>query len=54
MKFKLSEIAEKIGAKLVGNDVSVSGLTTIDNPKPDSLTFITTKKFRKKLDICIR
>ncbi|MCD6162659.1 MAG: UDP-3-O-(3-hydroxymyristoyl)glucosamine N-acyltransferase [candidate division Zixibacteria bacterium] len=53
MEFKLSEIAEKIGAELVGNDITVSGLATIDNPKPGTLTFITSKKYRKKLADCI-
>lgn len=53
MKFKLSEIAEKIGAKLVGDDITVSGLATIDNPKPETLTFITSRKYRKKLADCI-
>jgi len=52
MKLKLSEIADKIGAKLVGSDLTVSGLSTLDNPHPDTITFITSKKFRKKLNEC--
>ena len=53
MEFRLSEIAEKIGAKLVGQDQTISGLSTIDNPQAGTLTFITSKKFRKKLADCI-
>ena len=52
MQFKLSEIAEKIGARLEGKDISVSGLSTMDNPSPDTLTFISSKKYRKKLAEC--
>ena len=53
MQFKLSEIAEKIGARLEGNDLTVTGLSTIDNPKADTLTFISSKKYRKMLPGCI-
>ncbi len=53
MRFKLSEIAEKIGAKLEGEDLTVTGLTAIDNPFPDTLTYIVSKKYRKLLPECI-
>jgi len=53
MKLKLSEIAEKIGATLIGKDLTISGLSTLDNPKAGTLTFITSKKFKKKLADCI-
>ena len=52
MNFKLSEIAEKIGAQLVGKDLIISGLSTIDNPQPGTLSFITSKKLKKKLIDC--
>lgn len=52
MQLKLSEIADKIGAKLVGPNLTVSGLSTLDNPHPDTITFVTSKKFRKKLNEC--
>jgi UDP-3-O-[3-hydroxymyristoyl] glucosamine N-acyltransferase len=52
MQFKLSEIAEKIGAELVGNDVTIKGLATLDSAKPETLTFITSKKYRKELANC--
>jgi UDP-3-O-[3-hydroxymyristoyl] glucosamine N-acyltransferase len=50
MQLKLSEIALKIGAELIGPDLTVSGLSTLEEPRPDSLTFITSKKYAKKLD----
>lgn len=53
MQFKLSEIAEKIGARLEGDDLTVTGLSTIDNPKPETLTFITSKKYRKMIGDCV-
>jgi UDP-3-O-[3-hydroxymyristoyl] glucosamine N-acyltransferase len=53
MKFKISEIAEKIGARLVGKDLVVTGLSTLDNPKPDTITFITSRKLKKSLAACI-
>lgn len=52
MELKLSEIAKKISARLVGHDLTITGLSTIDNPKPGTLSFITSKKFRKKLADC--
>lgn len=52
MEIKLSEIAKKIGARLVGQDLMVAGLSTIDNPKPGTLSFIASKKFKKKLADC--
>jgi UDP-3-O-[3-hydroxymyristoyl] glucosamine N-acyltransferase len=52
MQLKLSEIAEKIGARLEGKDLTVEGLSTFDNPRPDTLTFISSKKYRKKLNEC--
>jgi len=52
MRLKLSEIAEKIGAELVGGDLTITGLTTIDNPMPETMTFITSKKYRKELAGC--
>ena len=52
MRLKLSEIAEKISAELVGGDLTVTGLATIDNPMPETLTFITSKKYRKDLAEC--
>jgi UDP-3-O-[3-hydroxymyristoyl] glucosamine N-acyltransferase len=52
MEIKLSEIAKKIGAQLMGQDLTVAGLSTIDNPKPGTLSFIISKKFKKKLADC--
>ena len=52
MQFKLSEIARKIDAKLVGEDIEVSGLAAIDNPKPGTLTYLSSKKYRKLLAEC--
>jgi len=52
MRFKLSEIAAKIGAELVGNDVTIKGLATLDSAVPETLTFITSKKYRKELANC--
>jgi UDP-3-O-[3-hydroxymyristoyl] glucosamine N-acyltransferase len=52
MRLKLSEIAERIGAELVGSDLTITGLATIDNPAPETLTFITSKKYRKELAGC--
>ena len=52
MIFRLSEIAEKIGAELVGPDREITGLSTIENPLPGTITFLTTKKYRKKLLDC--
>jgi UDP-3-O-[3-hydroxymyristoyl] glucosamine N-acyltransferase len=52
MRLKLSEIALKIGARLEGEDITVSGLSTIDNPRPDTITFIASKKYRKMLADC--
>ena len=52
MQLKLSEIALKIGAELVGPDLAISGLSTLEEPRPDSLTFITSKKYAKKLAGC--
>lgn len=53
MQFRLSEIAEKIGASLEGDDLTVSGLSAIDNPQPDTITYISSKKYRKLLPDCI-
>ncbi len=53
MEFKLSEIAEKIGAQLEGDDLTVKGLSAIDNPLPDTLTYILSKKYRKLLPECV-
>ncbi|OQX92675.1 MAG: hypothetical protein B6D58_01770 [candidate division Zixibacteria bacterium 4484_95] len=52
MELKLSEIAKKISAQLVGKDLTVTGLSTIDNPKPGTLSFITSKKLKKRLADC--
>lgn len=52
MEFSLSEIAEKIGARLVGKDLSVCGLSTLDDPRPGTLSFITSRKLQKKLSGC--
>ncbi len=52
MRFKLSEIAQKIGAELIGGDLTVTGLSAIDNPLPETLTFITSKKYQKELTAC--
>jgi UDP-3-O-[3-hydroxymyristoyl] glucosamine N-acyltransferase len=53
MQFKLSQIAEKIGAQLVGDDLTVTGLSTLDSPKPNTLTFISSKKYRRMLADCV-
>lgn len=53
MNLKLSEIAQKIDAELIGADIAVSGLSTIDNPKENTLTFLSAKKYRKLLPDCI-
>jgi UDP-3-O-[3-hydroxymyristoyl] glucosamine N-acyltransferase len=52
MELKLSEIAEKIGAKLEGPDLLISGLSTIEEARPGTLTFITAKKYRKLIPTC--
>jgi len=52
MRFKLSEIAEKIGAELVGKDMEIKGLSTIDDPHPETLAFLSSRKYRKKLADC--
>ncbi|MCP4582698.1 MAG: UDP-3-O-(3-hydroxymyristoyl)glucosamine N-acyltransferase [candidate division Zixibacteria bacterium] len=52
MKLKLSEIAEKIGAELVGKDLTIRGLSTIDDPRPETLAFLSSRKYRKKLADC--
>jgi len=52
MQLKLSDIALKIGAELIGPDLVVTGLATLEEPRPDALTFITSKKYAKKLASC--
>jgi len=53
MQLKLSEIARKIDAELIGDDLPVSGLSTLDNPRENTLTFISSKKYLKFLPDCI-
>jgi UDP-3-O-[3-hydroxymyristoyl] glucosamine N-acyltransferase len=53
MELKLSEIAEKIGARLEGPDLIISDLSTLDNSRSGTLTFIASKKYKKLLNECI-
>lgn len=53
MQLKLSEIARKIDAELIGDDLAVSGLSTLDNPQENTLTFVSSKKYLKLLPDCI-
>ena len=43
--FKLSELANITGSKLVGNDVLVDNLATIQHANKTSLTFVANKKY---------
>lgn len=52
MELKLSDIATKIGAVLEGPDLIISGLSTLEEAKPGTLTFVTSKKYRKYIPAC--
>lgn len=52
MELKLSDIAIKIGAVLEGPDLAISGLSTLEEAKPGTLTFVTSKKYRKYIPAC--
>jgi UDP-3-O-[3-hydroxymyristoyl] glucosamine N-acyltransferase len=52
MELKLSEIALKIGARLEGEDLIIVDLSTMDNPRPGTLSYLATKKYKKKLAEC--
>lgn len=52
MILKLSQIAEKIGAKLKGPDIEIAELSTLDNPIPGTLSYLASKKYRKKIEGC--
>src|SRR6187402_2141748 len=43
---KLSEIASRLGAELVGNgDVEITGVAGIEHARPDQITFIANPKY---------
>jgi UDP-3-O-[3-hydroxymyristoyl] glucosamine N-acyltransferase len=52
MELKLSEIALKIGARLEGEDLTIEDLSTMDNPRPRTLSYLASKKYKKKLPEC--
>ncbi|MCX8084730.1 MAG: UDP-3-O-(3-hydroxymyristoyl)glucosamine N-acyltransferase [Calditerrivibrio sp.] len=44
-KIRLSELAKKLGGRLVGEDIPVKNFSSIEQPKPDSVVLLTHKKF---------
>ncbi len=52
MILKLSQIAEKIGARLEGRDIDIADLSTLDDPRPGTLSFVASRKYQKKIADC--
>jgi len=49
---KLGQIADKINAKLIGNqDIVISSISSLENIRPNSILFISNKKYLNKLKI---
>ncbi len=52
MKYKLSEIVAKLGGYVDGEDITVSGISSIDKAKVGYITYLTDEKYIKYLDKC--
>lgn len=50
MDYTLGEIAQRIGARLVGDAaIRISGVTTLDSSRPHAIGFLTNSRYRKLL-----
>ncbi len=49
---RLSAIATHVGGRLVGQDVEVSGVSTIDEARGHEITFLSNPKYRDKAERC--
>ncbi|MDQ1237549.1 MAG: UDP-3-O-(3-hydroxymyristoyl)glucosamine N-acyltransferase [Wigglesworthia glossinidia] len=53
LAISLSELAKKIYAKLYGDDnVIIHGISSIENARSGHISFLSDKRFRKKLSLC--
>lgn len=52
MQYKLSELVAKFGGVLVGEDLIVSGIAPISIAGPNQISFLSEKKYKKKLSSC--
>jgi UDP-3-O-[3-hydroxymyristoyl] glucosamine N-acyltransferase len=51
-KKTLSELAEYVGGKVIGDDVDVFRVAPIDGAGPGEITFLTNRRYQKFLDGC--
>ena len=50
MEYTLGEIAQRIGARLEGDaTIRISGVSSLESPRPDSISFITHPRYYKQL-----
>ena len=50
MEYTLGEIAQGIGARLEGDaTIRISGVSSLESPRPDSISFITHSRYYKQL-----
>ncbi|MFN8769722.1 MAG: UDP-3-O-(3-hydroxymyristoyl)glucosamine N-acyltransferase [Neisseriaceae bacterium] len=49
MKIKLSELIERFGGKLVGEDITITGVAPTNLAKANEITFLTDAKYKKDL-----
>ena len=53
MLYTLAQLAEECGGRVVGNGATVvGGISSLTNSRPNTLTFITTARYRKYLSTC--
>jgi UDP-3-O-[3-hydroxymyristoyl] glucosamine N-acyltransferase len=45
MPFSLKEIADKVGGKLIGEDLSINSIASLEDAKEEDLSFLLGKKF---------
>jgi UDP-3-O-[3-hydroxymyristoyl] glucosamine N-acyltransferase len=51
-QYKLSEIVAKFGGKIVGNDVVITDISTLNTANSNQITFITDDKYKNELPNC--
>lgn len=51
MQIKLSQIIAKLGGELIGEDILISGVASLESATAEHISFLSSDKFKRELDV---